>query len=128
MSLIRLTTAWAVVFLWILFWEAAESILTRSHGLHSRAWRDRLLVCSGESLVLSLFAALWFASLGHGGWLLLFALLGLLMEGPARFRDDLREAGAMPGQLEFTRVRWYRIGLGVARVVGAGGLLAWRLT
>lgn len=127
MSLVRLTTAWAVVLLWLLLWELAESILARGSGLRGRTWRDRLLVCSGESLLLSLFAALWFASLGHGGWLLLFALLGLLMEGPARFRDDLRQTGAAPGRLQVTRARWYRIGLGVARVAGAGGLLAWRL-
>ncbi|MGH7702699.1 MAG: hypothetical protein ACREMO_06370 [Gemmatimonadales bacterium] len=127
MSLFRLTTAWAVVFLWLVLWEATESTLARSNSRRSRAWRDRLLVYSGESLLLSLFAALWFASLGHGGWLLLFALLGLLMEGPARFRDDLREEGAAPGRLHSMRARWYRIGLGVARVAGAGGLLAWRL-
>lgn len=34
-----------------------------------------------ESLVLTLLAALWFNSLGHGGWVLVFLLLGALTAG-----------------------------------------------
>ena len=127
MSLFRLTTAWAVVFLWLVLWEAAESALTRGKESRRSAWRGRLLVYAGESLLLSLFAALWFASLGHGGWLLLFLLLGILMEGPTRLRDHLGQEDAAPGPLQSAGFRWYWIALGVARVAGAGGLLAWRL-
>ncbi len=34
-----------------------------------------------EALILTLVAALWFASLGHGGWVTLFLLLGALPAG-----------------------------------------------
>jgi hypothetical protein len=35
-----------------------------------------------EALVLTLLAALWFGSLGSGGWWLLFLLFGVLAIGP----------------------------------------------
>jgi hypothetical protein len=49
---------------------------------------------------------LWFGSLGAGGWWLVFLLLGALMEWPVR------------SMLGVARI---------ARVVAAGGVLAWTL-
>ena len=74
----------------------------------------------GEAIWLTLVAGLWFASLGSGGWLLLFFLLGLLAATatwgchPAFLRSD--PTGRV---LAFV--------LTVARYVVAGAVLAWRL-
>ena len=40
--------------------------------------RGNAVALAAEALLLTLLASLWFASLGHGGWVLLFLLLGLL--------------------------------------------------
>jgi hypothetical protein len=79
-----------------------------------------VLVCLFEAGVLTLLAALWFGSLGTGGWPTVFLLLGLLVAVPER---GLRSA--------FLR-SWTRSDLGfafldAARYVAAGALLAWRL-
>jgi len=79
-----------------------------------------LWVVLGESLVLTLFAALWFGSLGHGGWWLVFLLLGLLVAGAER---GLRFAFLRSA----ARAELLGLGLGVARYLAAGALLAWRL-
>lgn len=42
-----------------------------------------------EALVLTLVAALWFGSLGHGGWAILFLLLGALPAGDRWLRRRL---------------------------------------
>jgi len=79
------------------------------------AWR------AAEAGVLTLFASLWFDSLGHGGWFLLFLLVGLLAGFAARLSllaDDAlerRRPGIVDGLLD------------TARYVVAGALLAWRL-
>jgi len=72
-----------------------------------------------EAVLLTLFAALWFASLGHGGWWVLFAVLGLLMEGPVRARH-LAGPPSVPG-------RWWAAVIGTVRVVVAGGILSFLL-
>ena len=76
----------------------------------------RLLVEGIEAFGLTLFAALWFASLGHGGWWVLFAVVGLLIEGPvrARHRADL-PAEPLP---------WRPLLLGTLRILGAGAILS----
>ena len=71
-----------------------------------------------DALLLTLFAGLWFASLGHGGWVLLFLMVGLLVEGPARFRDG-------SGIMDLSRKGILRLALGLVRIVAAGGILAW---
>ncbi len=43
---------------------------------------DVWLGATVEALLLVLLAALWFGSLGHGGWLLVFLLLGAIVAGP----------------------------------------------
>jgi hypothetical protein len=112
MSLSQVGTGWFAVL--ALF--AAAAWATHGRRLNMAA----LLVCGAESLVLTLLAALWFGSLGSGGWPLLFLLLGLLVAGSGR---GLRFA--------FLRSRegleWGLLGADVVRYLLAGGLLAWRL-
>ena len=74
-----------------------------------------------EAGVVTLFASLWFDSLGAGGWWLLFFLVGLLVAFPRRL--------VMWRHVELRRRRHLlaHAGLDVARYVAAGALLAWRL-
>ena len=95
----RIALAWAIVAAWLVVWEVAERRLRGARG--PRATHSWWL--AGEALLLTLLAALWFGSLGAGGWVLLFLLLGALREWPPR-----------------TAVGAAR----VARVVVAGGILA----
>ena len=62
-----------------------------------------------EALLVSLFGSLWFDSLGHGSWWLLFGLVGVL-------------AAAIP-----SRPGSVAVIVSVLRYLGAGALLAWRL-
>jgi hypothetical protein len=74
-----------------------------------------------EAGVVTLFASLWFDSLGAGGWWLLFFLVGLLVALPRRL--------VMLQYVEPPRRRALlaHASLDVARYVAAGGMLAWRL-
>jgi hypothetical protein len=86
-----------------------------SYNRWELAWR------AVEAGVVTLFASLWFDSLGAGGWWLLFLLLGLLVAFPRRL--------VMWQHVEPPR-RTHLFAhalLDVARYVAAGGLLAWRL-
>jgi len=73
-----------------------------------------------ESVVMTLIASLWFDSLGHGGWWLLFALIGLVHTLPPFVHHYwlFRRAG---------RVQVVGFLLDTTRYVVAGGLFAWRL-
>jgi hypothetical protein len=122
-ALTRLALAWLLVATWFVLCEMGSARLLPAGAPGPRRGLLRLLLI--EALILSMFAALWFASLGHGGWVLLFLLLGLLMEAPVRFRDDIYNGRASPATFDLTRARWIRIGLGVVRTVVAGGLLSW---
>lgn len=59
-------------------------------GLLSRVWPGATF----EALILTLVAALWFGSLGHGGWGILFLLLGALPAGDRWLRRALAGAPA----------------------------------
>ena len=74
-----------------------------------------------EAGVVTLFASLWFDSLGAGGWWLLFLFVGLLVAFPRRL--------VMWQHVEPQRRRHLlaHAGLDVARYISAGALLAWRL-
>lgn len=88
---------------------------------HRRLTRPALLVALGEAVVLTLLAALWFGSLGHGGWILVFGLLGVLVSGAERgLRLALLRSAQGPELAGFL--------IGVARYLAAGALLSWRLT
>jgi hypothetical protein len=81
---------------------------------------------SAEALAVTLFASLWFDSLGHGGWWLLFSLLGLIVAF-ARLQDSTAAV------LGTSRRAWERREAVVQtireafRYVLAGAILAWRL-
>ena len=98
----RIVLAWAAVATWLFVWSAVER---RGAGGAPLARREAAWL-GGEALLLALFGALWFGSLGAGGWWLVFLLLGALMEWPVR------------SVLGAARI---------ARVVAAGGVLAWTL-
>ena len=119
MTLLRLVLAWAAVTLWFLLFELIEQRIVGpapAAGRLRAGWK----VYVTDALLLTLFAGLWFASLGHGGWVLLFLMAGLLIEGPARFRDG-------SGTIDLSGKGIVRLLAGLIRVVVAGGILAWRL-
>jgi hypothetical protein len=79
------------------------------------------LPATAEALVLTLLAALWFGSLGHGGWVLVFLLLGVLVGGGDRWlRHRLVGTPAGP-ELKL-------LAAGLLKYLLAGGLCAWCLT
>ncbi|MBI4541471.1 MAG: hypothetical protein HY705_00385 [Gemmatimonadetes bacterium] len=82
--------------------------------------RAAVMVLSAEALVLTLFSALWFGSLGHGGWPLVFLLVGALVSGAERGLRFAFLRAAVRGELKM-------LGLGVGKYLLAGALLAWRL-
>jgi hypothetical protein len=123
-TLARLLAAWLpVAVLFVLTppigyrWDAPAGTgsVVWSFNRWEIAWR---LV---EAAVVTLFASLWFDSLGAGGWWLLFFLVGLLVAFPRRL--------VMWQHVEPARRRALlaHASLDVARYVAAGALLAWRL-
>jgi hypothetical protein len=118
MALPRLLSAWLVVTLWFFLWHEGRLRLDRGpvERSHQGSRRNEWLAAILEAFVLTLFAALWFASLGHGGWLLLFLFVAILVEVPLRLRQH--RSPILP---------WREVALGVIRILVAGGLLAWRL-
>ena len=119
MTLFRLAIGWGAVSLWFLIFELVEQRFPGPAPGGGRRLRAPVLVYLGDALIFTLFAALWFASLGHGGWLLLFLMVGLVVEGPARFRA--KSSGMELG------ANILPIALGILRIVIAGGILAWTL-
>ncbi|HXI21483.1 MAG TPA: hypothetical protein VNH46_10375 [Gemmatimonadales bacterium] len=108
MALTRLLLAWSAVGLWTLLWWTGERGLRR---LPPRAALGPALPgILTESLLLTLFAGLWFASLGSGGTVLLFLVVGGLMELPWRL------ASAEP-------IAWKAALAGIARVTLSGVIL-----
>lgn len=73
-----------------------------------------------EAGVVTLFASLWFDSLGSGGWWLLFLLVGLLAAFPVRLH-------ALPPPGALRRAELVKALVDTLRYVGAGAILAWRL-
>jgi hypothetical protein len=112
-TLFRLLLAAVAVTAWFIAWQFAAS------KLRPDARPLRPLIDGSEAAGLTLFAALWFGSLGHGGWYVLFAVIGLLIEGPARARHraDL-PTGPLP---------WRAALLGTLRILGAGAILSFLL-
>jgi hypothetical protein len=98
----RILLAWGAVAAWLLGWWWAEPGKRKTGRLRPREIGD----IAGEALLVTLFGALWFASLGAGAWWLPFLLVGALREWP---------------------IRSIRGGVRILRLLGAGGLLAWVL-
>ena len=118
MTLLRLVLGWAAVTAWFFLFELIEQRIVGpapAAGRFRAGWKMYVT----DALLFTLFAALWFASLGSGGWILLFLMVGLLVEGPARFRDG-------SGRMDLRGKGLLRLSLGVIRIAGAGGILAWR--
>lgn len=110
MSLVRLAVAAAAVAAWFLAWALGQRRIAGDPG--PLRIREELV----EAVLLTAFAALWFGSLGHGGWWVLFAVLGLLVEGPVRWRHRAgspAEAGRLRALL-----------LGTLRLLVAGLVLS----
>jgi hypothetical protein len=74
-----------------------------------------------EAAVVTLFASLWFDTLGAGGWGVLFFLIGLLVAFPRRL--------VLWPHVDAARRHYLLVHawMDVARYMAAGGLLAWRL-
>jgi hypothetical protein len=120
MALPRIVLGWLAVSTWFLVFELIEQRLRRLPAPEGRRLRASWKLYVADALIFTLFATLWFASLGHGGWVLLFLMLGLLLEGPARYRDGT-------GEWELSIRGLLRLLPGVVRSVAAGGLLAFIL-
>lgn len=131
MSLGKIATAFVLVA--ILFnmigWATGRRADARTHGRTGapmdqgppRAWIRRVaVVLTVEALALTLLAALWFASLGHGGWVSIFLLLGALASGADRWIRTPASPG--PVRRELTAVL-----VVLAKYLLAGALLTWRL-
>lgn len=90
----------------------------------SRGWtalvRAVWLPAAAEALLLTLLAALWFGSLGYGGWVLVFLLLGTLGGGDRWLRHRVL---ATPAASE---LRLFAANL--LKYLLAGWLCAWCLT
>jgi hypothetical protein len=108
-TLDRLVLAWLPVA--VLFAVAPPASFNR----WELGWR------AAEAAVVTLFASLWFDTLGAGGWGVLFFLVGLLVAFPRRL-VTWQHIDA-PGRHDLL----VHAGVDVARYVAAGGLLAWRL-
>ncbi len=86
MPFARIVAGWLAVTLIFLGWrEIAFRGSDAGQGPRVRAQLSPLLV---EAALLTLFAALWFGSLGSGGGYILFPLLGALIELPGRLRQQ----------------------------------------
>jgi hypothetical protein len=110
MTLGRLLLAWLPVAVWfgVAAWTAHRLFGVGVTGTPPSSVTG-LVVIGIEALLVTMFGSLWFDSLGHGGWWLLFGLVGVL-------------AARLP-----TRPPLPVVAYAVLRYVGAGALLAWRL-
>ena len=108
MTLGRLLLAWLPVAAWFaaLGWASHRWIGIAASPAPSRAGLGWI---AGEALLVTLFGSLWFDSLGHGGWWVLFGLVGLM-------------AARLPARPGFVTLVTSAL-----RYLGAGALLAWRL-
>jgi hypothetical protein len=108
MTLGRLILAWLPVAVWfaLVGWAAHRWVGVAASPAPGRA---TLVWSAAEALVATLLASLWFDSLGHGGWWLVFGFLGVLATNLA------------------SRPPVITLAFAILRYVGAGALLAWRL-
>ena len=130
MSLIPIVIAFGIVAL--LFIAVATASARWTGGLPPTpapgagpGWREAFravwAAAAAEAGVLTLLAALWFGSLGHGGWPTLFLLLGLLAAGgDGWWRQRLLGASR--------RDNLTLLAASVVKYLVAGGVFAWRLT
>lgn len=110
MALGRLLLAWVLLSAWFYGWEMATRALRRESGA-----REVVDVAPGllaaEALWVVLLTALWFASLGRGGWGLVLPLLALVALWTPVMGRQVR--------LPFSK-RLVALGVQSARLVAAG--------
>ena len=119
MSLTTIGTAFvlvAIVFIGVGMVTARWAGPAPGPGLLRRVWPG----ASFEALILTLLAALWFGSLGYGGWVTLFLRLGAL---PAGDRWPRRRLSGAPAGGE-TRL----FVASLLKYLLAGLVCVWRLT
>jgi hypothetical protein len=132
-SLTTIVSAFAIVaILFIGTAAVSDRLMSRVWGLGVRgspppprpSWSTTLAsVWPGatfEALVLTLVAALWFGSLGYGGWVVLFLLLGALPAGDRWARRRLAGAPARGETRAFVA--------SLLKYLLAGLVCVWRLT
>ncbi len=120
MTFTRIFLAWVAASLVLLGWGLLrERVAGRAADSGARWQRPGPRVYLGEATLLVLLAALWFGSLGHGGWLLLFLLVGLLLEWRAVWTEGREAWSAGRRSLELAG--------GAARTMLVGGVLSWIL-
>jgi hypothetical protein len=112
MTFARVLLAWAAVTLLFAMWREVERRIRAAPEPMASALRSALGPVAIEAALLTLFAGLWFSSLGSGGTVTLFVVVGALMEIPSRLRN--RTEGVAP---------WKPMVGGVVRIVIAGLLL-----
>jgi hypothetical protein len=112
MTFARVLLGWAAVLGCFAAWLAIERVARKSPSPTGPVLRSSLPAFAIEAGLLTLFGGLWFASLGSGGAVLLFLLVGALMEVPSRIRNH--PLSALP---------WKPVIGGVLRIVLAGLLL-----
>lgn len=105
-----LLTAFALT-IYLIVWREVERRIQAAPPLPVRGQATALGLLALEGLLLTLFAGLWFGSLGAGGAALLFLVVGALME-VAQVRQS--PTGRRP---------WWSIAGGIVRIVIAGTIL-----
>lgn len=120
MAGVQLLLAWSAVGAWFLLWRLAGARTAAASSTSATTTRRVLFPLAIEAVLLVLFSALWFGSLGHGAWWLLFLVTGRLIEVPAR----LKARAADPDRTPFSCPNLTR---SLVRLLGAGALLAWLL-
>lgn len=113
MAFFRIALGWAAVTLLFALWREGARRLNAVPGPALPAFKADLPANATEALLLTLFAGLWFGSLGSGGAWLLFLVVGALMEIPARLRSHPVEG-----------VPWKAVGVAIVRIMAAGVLLS----
>lgn len=108
MAFSRILLAFVAVTGFFTAWRALKERIPSTPAENPPA----LLALAIEAGLLTLFAGLWFGSLGAGGTPLLFLLLAALMELPSRLRG--RPAGPLP---------WKPVVGGIVRIMIAGLIL-----
>ena len=78
--------------------------------------RGNAVVATAEALALTLLGALWFGSLGSGGWVLVFLLVGMLASGMGERTTPRGGGGSLARSISVTVFVAIRYAL-------AGGLL-----
>jgi hypothetical protein len=115
-SLTRIVLAWLATSGWFALADIGLARLRAGTGA-MRSDPPRWIPAA-EGFLFTLFGSLWFGSFGpgRGGWILLFVLLGLLLELPPRLRDPVQRA--RPRGLAAA------VGVSLVRWLVAGGILA----